>query len=454
MNNTFNTNRGSVLVGTIMLALLAASVIGGYLQMSLTEYKLSHRTLILQSAMNLAEAGLEEAMDRINSDPQDWTGWTAVGSDGYYKDVSGISFFDSREGRFRVYVEDYDELPILAAEGQIIDAAGNTTAKQIRVDLKRGTDGTMVANTIDFVGNITVDGYDSTLGPYNYTLNRSDQVTVAALSIDNGAADAGNADILGYVATGGGTIDVGAAGSIQGFTSTERVDPGRISNDFEMTVLDVVAPTGTVKGVDYSVDFTTLAPGWIGSTGTTDNPEVYHLSSFSMNAGNELDVVGPTVIIVDGDFKIGGHAGVNIWEEDAADSLKNKDGTLQIFAAGDVALLGNGFINDSLDPTAFKLWGTAPTGGGGQLLDLKGNGNTGSVVYAPNADVHFTGNADMYGAIIGDTLKLDGNVDFHGDVNLDIFDSFSIDRWRELRGLGERLDFSDRAALAAAIEPL
>ena len=224
MNQLRNSKRGSVLLGTIVLALLGATVIGGYLSMTLNEYKLSQRTLLLQSAMNLAEAGLEEGMDGINSVDDDgiWraTGWTAVGGNGYYKDITGFTFSDSRAGQVRVYVEDYDTLPILVSEGRITDARGDVISKQIRVDLEKAgpfSNGIMAKETISFAGNpVSVDAYDSTLGDWNSTLNRLDEGTIASLSIDNGALDVGNGDVWGYVATGGGAPDVGASGSIMG----------------------------------------------------------------------------------------------------------------------------------------------------------------------------------------------------------------------------------------------
>lgn len=448
-NQTFKSKRGSVMLATVGLAIVGATIIAGYLTMSHNEYKLAQRTLMLQSAMNLAEAGLEEGMDAINT--SDWTGWSAVGSNGYFSDVTSISFSDTRNTQLRVYVEDYDTLPILAAEGRITSANGDVVFKQIRVDLARSSvfaNGLTAKRTISFSGNnVSVDAYDSTLGPHDPTLNHLDQGTVASLSVDNGDLDVGNGDIWGYVATGGGTPDVGPSGSIMGVGSTDRIDEDRISDSFYANLWDVSTPSGTVDGVNYTTDFTTLAAGTIGATGTTSNPEVYVISSFSISGTDQLDVVGPAVIIVSDAFSVAGGAGINIL---------SPDGTLEMYAAGDVKIAGNGLLNNPLAPEAFQLWGTAPTGST-QSIHVTGNGDTAGVIYAPNAELTLNGNGGISGAAVGKNIDLTGNAEFHYDVNLKGFEkhsTYSIDRWRELRGISERLDFSDRASVAAAISPL
>lgn len=437
------------MIGAIGIAIIGAAVMGGYLSMAYNEYTLSQRTLQLQSAMNLAEAGLEESMIAINTG--DTSGWTAVGSNGHFKAITDLSFTDSRTGPMKVYFEYNALLPTLVSEGRIINASGTEIVKQIRVDLKRSSvfgNALTAKDTINFSGSpVSVDAYDSVAGVWDATLNRLDQATVASLSVDNGALGVGNGDIWGYVATGGGSPDVGPGGSIMGAGSTDTVDASRVSTSFYANLFDISVPTGSVDGVNYIVDHTTLAPGSIGSTGTTINPEVYHLSSFSISGTDQLNIVGPTVIIVDGNFSVSGWAGINII---------GVGSSLEMYAAGDVSIGGNGFVNDQLNPESFQLWGTASSLSS-QSISVKGNGNTAGVIYAPNADLVISGNGGMSGAAVGETINMNGNVEFHYDINLKNFDrhgSYSIARWRELRSAGEILDFTDTTALATSISPL
>ncbi len=444
--NRLKSKRGSVLVGTISLSIVGAAIIAGYLSMTMNEYKLSQRTLMLQSAMNLAEAGLEEGMDAINLD--DWSGWSAVDSNGFFREITNIPFLDTRSGSFSIYIEDHDSLPILVSEGRIENGPGGTLSKQIRVDMRKTglfVNGLTAKDTISFNGNnITVDAYDSTIGLWNHTLNREDEGSVASLSIDNGDLDVGNGDIWGYLATGGGTFDIGPHGSVTGEDTPHGVteDPNRISYDFYANLPDIGAP-GLVA------DHTTLAAGDIGVFGASwsSSPVVYHLTSFSMSGTNVINVVGPTVIIVDGDFSMAGSAELNIL---------GTDSYLKMYVGGDLSLAGQGVLNDALNPEGFQVWGTA-LAGAGQSVKVVGNGDTAGIVYAPNADVEVVGNGNVSGAVVGNNIKMTGNAAFHYDVNLKNMDdegSLSISRWRELRSAGERVDFTDRTALSAAIEPL
>ncbi len=443
---SLNSKNGSVLVGAMVLAIIGGAVIAGYLKMSLTEYQLSQRTLKLQSTMNLAEAGLEIGMNAINT--KDWTGWTSVGSNGKFRDLSSIAFSDGRVARIRVYLEDFNSTPILAAEGRVIEPNGDELFKQVRVDMTSSglfSNGLTAKDTINFNGNnVTVDAYDSTVGVWNYTLNREDEGSVASLSVDNGALDVGNGDIWGYLATGGGTYDIGSSGSVMGADTPSGVteDPDRISYDFKANLPDVSAPSLTI-------DHTTLAAGSIGDpfASWSSSPEVYHISSFSMSGNNTITVVGPTVIIVDGDFKLSGQAELNI---------VGTESYLKIYVGGDLDLTGKGVLNSEQKPEAFQVWGTAVSGAG-QSIKVAGNGDFAGILYAPNADLEIKGNGNVSGAAVGEDITLTGNAAFHYDLNLKNLDSdgsYSISRWRELRGSTEWLDFSNTTSLASSISPL
>lgn len=77
--------RGSVLITALVFAALFAVALASYLSLSSTSLKLAHRTFLADSAVNLAETGLEEAVWSFNkmgnsSDPtviaDAWSAWT------------------------------------------------------------------------------------------------------------------------------------------------------------------------------------------------------------------------------------------------------------------------------------------------------------------------------------------------------------------------------------------
>jgi hypothetical protein len=71
-------------------------------------------------------------------------------------------------------------------------------------------------------------------------------------------------------------------------------------------------------------------------------------------------------------------------------------------------------------------------------------------VYAPNGTIDITGNGDVKGAVIGDTITLNGQGNFHYDESLANFggtNPFKVVKWRELvsqtqrDGYNTELDF-------------
>jgi Tfp pilus assembly protein PilX len=76
-------------------------------------------------------------------------------------------------------------------------------------------------------------------------------------------------------------------------------------------------------------------------------------------------------------------------------------------------ITGNGLSNNSWDPTLLQFQYH-----GEKIIEMDGNGNTASLIYAPNAHGRFWGNADFYGSVIMRTMNFGGNAGIHYDNNL------------------------------------
>jgi hypothetical protein len=109
----FRRRRASVLVTALLLAVALGLGIVGYLALSRNALKLAQRTLFLNDASNLAEAGLEEALycfNQMNSGvalARAWTGWTLTAGNArrtlppFNRDQNGVAIV-------KVYVRSYD----------------------------------------------------------------------------------------------------------------------------------------------------------------------------------------------------------------------------------------------------------------------------------------------------------------------------------------------------------
>ena len=106
-----------------------------------------------------------------------------------------------------------------------------------------------------------------------------------------------------------------------------------------------------------------------------------------------------------------------------------------IYVAGNTQIAGNGVLNNSTSDVNLRLYALQPPANQTQTVDIKGNGNWNGVIYAPYADVTLTGGGsggDMSGAIVGNTITLNGQVQFHYDEALrhsNIFGSYDIASW-------------------------
>jgi hypothetical protein len=256
----------------------------------------------------------------------------------------------------------------------------------------------------------------------------------------------------------GGHVYVGPNGTVSGsFTSPEGTkDPNRISGNFTSDLPTVAVPTPTT--------FTTVTGQSIiaGGTypranggGTIQDPinaadQTYYYKAAAVDLDSThgkapalaIRANCKVVFILAGGT---GGSGTELVGTGATSSLTiNAGGSLAVYTAGNVRLTGLGVANAGGTTTSFQIWGTNPTVGG-QDVQISGNGGLTGIIYAPNAAVKITGNGDVQGAVIGNTITLSGNGNFHYDESLANFggsNPFKVTKWRELVTTAQRSTYS------------
>lgn len=82
MNKYFNQRHSSVLVLVIILTSVALMAAGGALLLLSNEYRMAHRSLVWNSTLFVAEAGVEQAWNEANTAQTNsgnaWVGWTST----------------------------------------------------------------------------------------------------------------------------------------------------------------------------------------------------------------------------------------------------------------------------------------------------------------------------------------------------------------------------------------
>ena len=434
MTTVSRGKEGSALMTAIIAMFVVSLLVGGYMTLASSEYRLATRSLLIGASFSLAEGGVDLAIDALNDG--DTSGWNVSGST-WTREVTGIEITTGGTGSIRVVIIDAtganSQTPTVHSEGIISGHPSGDVTKQLKVALTSGffpyKNGFDSKNGFVLKGqNVTMDSYSSDNGAYSNS-NRGSEIRVSTVSIETDAIDIGNANIFGYVAvgatlapgqTGSDVIDVGPNGSITAYGEGEGegIQEDRITTDYYASFPNISAPS--------------VSSGWeFPNSGTITDSGTYYVDgdwsleeeSGSLVIASNTDVI----LVVTGEFNLTGKATLTL----------NTDATLKLFVEGDVSIAGNGILNSS-NPENLEVIGT-DTNEGEQTIKINGNGQLSASVYAPNANVELKGGGSygrVYGAVVAYDASLVGNSHFSfdealADVNLGGTD-YEVIQWLEM----------------------
>lgn len=446
-----SSRRGSVLIVALLVAALIAMVLGSYLNLNLSSTRLARRTFYGYAALNLAEAGTEEGVWSFNhattdddDDNDAWENWTKRNG-AAWKKFPAVDFGAHIAGTMKVYVDNYNPQPgtqpKVVAQATVAMPGETPVVKLVEVTLRRRSyfaNGLVAKNSVVFNGNnASVDSWNSdpdnnpSTAPVPYSAAvRTDHGSVASVSVLNSSIAVNQADIWGYVATGGAQPQVGVAGSVRGVNTPANVavDPSRVSTDFNADFTLLTAPT----------DGTLITS--VGSTlGTLNTATRWRCSNITLSGDQTLTILGQVTLIL-----TAGSGAQNISVTGNAAILIPAGSSLTLWTEGDVKVAGRGLSNSNVQPSSCLLLGTnrSPLG---QAIDVAGLGDLKGLIYAPNGDVKINGNGNVMGSIVARDITLVGNAAFHYDESLANSDDsapFGIAKWRELTSAADRARYS------------
>ena len=415
---------------TAIIAMFVVSLlVGGYMTLASSEYRLATRSLLIGASFSLAEGGVDLAIDALND--SDTSGWNVSGST-WTREVTGIEITAGGTGAIRVVITDAtSNTPTIHSEGIVSGHPSGDVTKQLQVSLTSGffpyKNGFDSKNGFVLKGqNVTMDSYNSANGAYSGS-NRGSEIRVSTVSIETDAIDIGNANIFGYVAvgatlaagqTGSDVIDVGKNGTISSYGEAQIVQEDRILTDYYASFPNRPAPS--------------VSSGWeFPNSGTITTSGTYYVDGdWSLGGNSGALAIAPNtdvILVVTGEFNLTGKATLTL----------NTDATLKLFVEGDVSIAGNGILNSS-NPENLEVIGT-DTNEGEQTIKINGNGQLSATVYAPNANVELKGGGSsgrVYGAVVAYDASLVGNSHFSfdealADVNLGGTD-YEVIQWLEM----------------------
>jgi hypothetical protein len=433
--------RGTVLIVTMLVLALLAMGVGSYLSLNLNTARQARHTYHSTASFHLAEAGAEEAVWSLNQgrSPEAWRDWT-IRRPAAWRRFTGFDLGGGATGYVKVYVSDTNPAagskPLAVAEATVVSPGLPPSTRMLELTLGRRSyfaNGIVARDSVKFAGrNVSIDSWNSDpdndpgTAPVPYSAGlRNDRGSVATNAVENNAMLVNQANVWGYVATGGGVPEVGVNGSIRGADTPAgvQIDPARVSTDFASDLPVLSAP----------VDGTPIVT--VGATlGLAGQTTKWRCQSIRLNGRDTLTILGNVILVltntVGSALEITGNA-----------SLIIPDGSsLTIYAEADIKIAGNGLANANSRPASCLIYGTG-SDRSGQTIQIAGNGALKAAVYAPNAALQVNGNGDVMGSLVGREVAFNGEASFHYDESLaePAEDTpFKVTRWRELTGASDR----------------
>ncbi len=445
---------GSVLLVTLGLCIILGVALGSYLSLIKTQHFSVARARAWNSALVVAEAGVEEALAQLNDtnlirlgiqtaqgfNANKWqppnathSGYwkTNILTDGTYTNgYYDVTIFTNNPSNPMIistgYVSGPISSPILARTVQV-------TAQPVTKSTPAGA--MVVTDTVDFKGfGISTDSFQSTNltlfpgGIYNST-NALDHGDVSTTSRQTNAMSLGNAKIKGSVHTGPyGSAQIGASGVVgdkafvDSGSNSGKIETGHQLHDSTQTFTDATLPdTGllvwqvptagnyVINGVTYKYSLNNARP--------------WKLSSLD----GSVYVASP---------------GVKLWVQNSFNFPSSGQitiptgNTMSMYVTAPTATIGgNGVVNEAGVSSAFQYYGLPAN----TALNLSANAAFVGLIYAPEAAFVLGGGGnntyDFAGASITKSSKMNGHFNFHFDeassTYLQLF-GYSAITWDEL----------------------
>jgi hypothetical protein len=413
---------GGVLATTLLTTAVLATLVVGVLQFAVQEHRMEVRATSWNSALPVAEAGVEEAMSQlrvngpggnIGGDPGTLAsaGWTL--SDGVYS----LNRTLNSNAYYQVFISSTIP-PVVTSKGYYrAPMSDNYLQRKVQITTTKTalfTPAFAASSVINLNGNtVAADSYDSsnpsysTAGKYDPTKTSTNGDIVSI----NGPVDLGNDTIKGDLYLGP--------------TATWNGNPSQVSgtvyHDLNLEYPPVTPPTNftswtTASPANATIDGTTYKYAFYSSGDYTipDSAAIYVAPNVNVRVRMTATTFSPTALRV---------AGTN-----------STAGKLTLYMAGVSSTLGGNTTIDCGNPANFIYFGLPSN----TNLTYSGNSTLVAAIYAPNADLTLNGggnNNGLIGSSITKSIKMNGHYTFHFDEHLSTLNyilGYTISSWKEL----------------------
>jgi len=458
------SQRGSVLIVSMLLAAIISIALVTYLKLSHTSLNLSLRNFYANSAMNLAETGLERALYCINQNQVNgltlanaWPaadGWTTNPSTHVATcTFSGFQIGPNTTGTVKVYVLNYDlvgTMKIVSMSTVAMPGGVRPLEKYVEVTLSRRSmfAGLVAKTSIRGDSNLYVDSWVSTnpsngaYSPYAAGLAKA-AGPIGVVAPGNGALDVGNnATVYGTVNTGGGTISKTGASKLANAVGGSGWNTGLENKSFTYTFPTITVPTpSAVNNVFSNITASTTFPR-AGDVAASDGKYYYNFASGAgINYSSGTMTIKQPVV-----FVMTAHNGVDAIHTSSAATFTygtaaGDNGSFSVYTNGNINFDSGANWFQNKAPINTSIYGTNPTS---QTFITRGGGTFYGSIIAENAAINFDSGTKIMGAFSCNTMTLIGGVQFHYDESLGQIGGggYKVTKWKELQSAAERAAYA------------
>ncbi len=428
--------RGSMLITAMLLCAGIAIVLGSYLSLSRTTLKVAHRTFFSNDAVNLAEAGVEEALYSFNqmaagtAPATAWSGWTFSGANAM-RTLPTFNRDQNAIGVVKVYVKGYDgsdAAPYLMAQAVVTPFDGGAPViRTLHLALRRlpgtGGHGLVVLNGALTMNNSTyADSYisnpsGSPTGPWS-------------------AYPAAGARSAASVAVLAGSVSI-ASGQVRGDMYLGSTVTSPASSDYTGTLTKPYSATypfpafPTAAGVSQSYSLGAAIPATLPRTGdlpAADGRYYYFTSAsvrnFTVAANSNVTITGTSGMAVTTTYPV---------------TLPTTS-TLHVYVTGAVTLGTGVALNASGYAGALRICTSTASN-----CTVANNCQLVAMFHAPNAAFSASGaNAAnrLSGCFIARTISTNNAHNFHFDESLPVYATYEMTRYMDFQSAADRATVS------------
>jgi len=394
-------NEGSIVVVSLVIATAALLLLGVFLGSIVVERKNIQRSYHVTQALNLAEAGIEEAIWKLHHQ---------ISGDSGKVNIPGIGDFEYTSTALEdtVTIEASGYAPGINIAGRVVRRVEVTMER----DLYDVFDYALFADKggIEIIENVYIDSYDSRLGSYEDQATSVDEAlgisyasssaTIGTNSISPGTVSlTDNASIFGDAMVGPGG-DPSVAISI---TDNAKITGSKEVISSEVELPEVIPPSQ----IDYDYSGTSLEVK-ANNVVEFNNPGIYKYDSISVSGNGVIKINADVVFYVESDVQIE----VDVSGNGVIEIATGCSATF--YVGGNMKVAGNGIVNCNKDPTTLTIYGTDNC----ERIQFVGNADFYGVVYARRAEIDVVGNGGVYGALLGNKIYISGNGTVHYDEAL------------------------------------